>query len=74
MVWLSTMWVMLEKDIAMQVGANRDAIESTTCVNERRSSQRPNGLPITRRERTLDFENPTDLAREAIGCMGLLGA
>jgi hypothetical protein len=35
---------------------------------------RPNGLPISRRERaTKACQNANDLAREAVGCMGVFG-
>ena len=34
---------------------------------------RPNALPISRRERATETcQKPNDLAREAVGCMGLL--
>jgi hypothetical protein len=36
---------------------------------------RPNGLPISRRERAgRNLQKTNDLAREAVGCMGVLGA
>jgi hypothetical protein len=36
--------------------------------------QPPNGLPISRRERTTaNLLKPNDLAREAVGCMGVFG-
>jgi len=32
----------------------------------------PNGLHISRRKRTLNVENRTDLGREAVGCLRVL--
>ena len=34
----------------------------------------PNGLPFSRRKRCTDCQNTNDLAREAVGCNGGLGA
>jgi hypothetical protein len=38
------------------------------------SAEPPNALPISRRKRTAETcQNANDLAREAVGCMGVFG-
>ena len=46
---------------------------STGCQGD--GMQAPNGLPISRRERaTRSLQKANDLAREAVGCIGVFGA
>jgi hypothetical protein len=48
-------------------------ISSHSCAS-RAFACPPNGLPISRRERTTQTsQNAFDLAREAVGCMGMFG-
>jgi hypothetical protein len=47
----------------------------TSCTSQSMALMaRPNGLPISRRERTNKrCQKANDLAREAVGCMGVFG-